>query len=194
MKGRKIAMGRLFLVRHAKPLIDPTRHPSEWDLDPAGEPLLDQFAGLPHWASAHRIVSSREPKAFKTADRIARRHHLPPPETVSALGELHKGSLVPNHAEVVARLFRFPDEPAADGWETASAALVRFADAVSRLIQSAQGRDLIAVSHGIVLSLYLSRLRGESRVDSADWARIRMPDYCVVDTTTLRLVQPFGAW
>ncbi len=139
-------MGRLFLVRHAKPLIDPTRHPSEWNLDPAGEPLLDHFAGLPHWASAHRIVSSREPKAFKTADRIARRHHLPPPETVSALGELHKGSLVPNHAEVVARLFRFPDEPAADGWETASAALARFADAVSRLIQSAQGRDLIVVS------------------------------------------------
>jgi len=187
-------MGRLFLVRHAKPLIDPTRHPSEWDLDPAGEPLLERLATLPHWASARRIVSSGELKAFRTAERIAARHHLPPPETVSALGELHKGTFVPNHAETVARLFRFPDEPADDGWETASSALARFSGAVDGLIRSARGRDLIVVSHGIVLSLYLSRLRGQSRVDPAEWAGIRMPDYCVVDTAAMRLVQPFGAW
>lgn len=187
-------MGRLFLVRHARPVVDPARPPSEWDLDPAGVPLLEQFAGLPHWASACRIVSSAEPKASQTAAHIAGRHRLPPPETVGALGELRKGSFVANHAEVVVRAFRQPEKPAADGWETAADALARFSGAIDRLIESARGRDLVVVSHGIVLSLYLSRLQGQSRVDPDDWARIRMPDYCVVDTAGMRVVQPFGAW
>ncbi len=94
----------------------------------------------------------------------------------------------------MARLFRFPDRPAGEGWETAAAALARFTRAIDQLIQAAEGRDLIVVSHGTVLSLYLSHLRGESHVDLADWARVRMPDYCVVDTSAMRLVQPFGAW
>lgn len=194
LEGKRRKMGRLFLVRHAKPIIDPTRHHFEWGLDPAGEPLLEQLAGLPHWASAYRVVSSTEPKALKTAEAIVRRHHLPAPEPMAALCELRKGSFVSNHAEVVARLFQFPDEPAAEGWETGSAALARFSEAVTQLIESARGRDLIVVSHGVVLSLYLSRLQGRSRVDPAEWAAIRMPDYCIVDTGTMRLVQPFGAW
>ncbi len=71
-------MHRLFLVRHGKPRIDPTRHHSEWHLDPAGEPQLIQLAMLPHWSSAYRIVSSKEPKAFQTAEHIARLNRLPP--------------------------------------------------------------------------------------------------------------------
>ncbi|BAD40001.1 hypothetical protein STH1016 [Symbiobacterium thermophilum IAM 14863] len=99
------------------------RHPSQWDLDPEGWPALERLAGLPHWASACRIVSSTELKAVRTAECLARRNRLPPPEAVSALGERHKGSVVPNHAGVVVRLFRFPSQPAAQGWETVRAAL-----------------------------------------------------------------------
>ncbi|MBP2019644.1 broad specificity phosphatase PhoE [Symbiobacterium terraclitae] len=187
-------MNRLYLVRHARPHMDPTRHHSEWSLDPAGEPELKQLASLPHWSAAYRIVSSEEPKAFQTAAYIAGFNHLPPPETVADLGELHKASFVPNHDEVMAALFRFPDRPAAEGWETAGAALARFVRAITALPEDARGRDLIVVSHGTVLSLYLSHLQGQGRVNPADWARIRMPDYCVVDTRSMRLVQPFGAW
>jgi len=187
-------MNRLYLVRHARPRIDPTRHHSEWDLDPAGEPALRQLAMLPHWSAAYRIVSSKEPKAFRTAACIAGRNQLPPPETLATLGELHKGSFVANHDEAMATLFRYPDKPVGEGWETANAALARFSGAIAALIQAAQGRDLIVVSHGTVLSLYLSHLQGRRQVDLAEWARIRFPDYCVVDTNAMRLVQPFGAW
>lgn len=187
-------MSRLFLVRHAKPRIDPARHHSEWELDPAGEPQLKKLAMLPHWSEAYRIVSSKEPKALRTAEYIAGLHRLPPPETLADLGELHKGSFVANHDEAMAALFRHPDKPVGEGWETASAALARFSGAIAALVQDARGRDLIVVSHGTVLSLYLSHLQGRDQVDMADWARIRFPDYCVVETSTMRLVQPFGAW
>jgi len=187
-------MNRLYLVRHARPRIDPARHHSEWDLDPAGEPQLRQLASLPHWSAAYRIVSSTEPKAVKTAAYIAGLHDLPPPDTLAELGELHKGAFVANHAEVMAALFKHPDRPVGEGWETASAALARFAGAIEGLIRAAEGRDLVVVSHGTVLSLYLSHLQGKSHVDLAEWAGIRFPDYCVVDTSTMRLAQPFGAW
>ncbi|MFB5082554.1 histidine phosphatase family protein [Symbiobacterium thermophilum] len=70
----------------------------------------------------------------------------------------------------------------------------RFDHAVTALVEAARGRDIIVVSHGIVLSLVLIRLRGQDRVDPADWARIRMPDCRVVDTDAMQVVQPFGAW
>lgn len=187
-------MNRLYLIRHAQTRVDPNRHHSEWELDPAGEPLLKQLAALSHWRNAHRIVSSSEPKAVKTAEVIARLHQLPPVETLDALGELHKGSFVSDHDEAMGTLFRFPDRPVSEGWETAKSALSRFSGAVTRLLQSAMGRDVVVVSHGTVLSLYTAHLAGQSRVNPADWAAVGMPDYCVVDTETMRMVQPFGAW
>ncbi len=193
MEG-SLFMYRLYLVRHARTHIDPARHHSEWDLAPEGLPLLEEMAALPHWAGACRIVSSTEPKALRTAEVLARRHGLPPVEPLDALRELHKASFVPNHDEVMAAVFHHPERPAAEGWETAQAALARFAAAVGRLIAEAGEEDLIVVSHGTVLSLYVAHLRGLERVDPAEWRVIGMPDFCVVDTQEMRVIQPFGAW
>lgn len=187
-------MNRLYLVRHARTLIDPNRHHAEWQLDPAGEPQLHALARLPHWSSAHRIVSSSETKAVKTAEAIASMNQLPAVETLDALRELHKGAFVSNHDEAMSMLFRFPDKPVGDGWETAESALRRFDRTVTELLQAARGRDLIVVSHGTVLSLYLAQLQGQSRVNPADWAAIGMPDFCAVDTETMHVIQPFGSW
>lgn len=187
-------MNRLYLVRHARTQIDPRRHHSQWELDPAGADLLRELAALPHWAAAYRIVSSSEAKAAKTAEEIARVHHLAPVERLAGLQELHKGSFVANHAEAMETLFKFPDRPVGEGWETAQAALARFSAAMEGLIAEAGGRDLIVVSHGTVLSLYLAWVQGKSQVELADWGSIGMPDFCVIETHTMRVIQRFGEW
>src|SRR5690606_16209341 len=106
------AMGRLFLVRHARPVVDPARPPSEWDLDPAGVPLLEQFAGLPHWASACRIVSSALPSASPSACLKAGYRGQPSLDTVGLLLEWREASSDGHHAKLGARASRHPEEPA----------------------------------------------------------------------------------
>ncbi|MGE5674624.1 MAG: histidine phosphatase family protein [Mycobacterium leprae] len=188
-------MNRLYLIRHARPAIDPARHHSEWQLDSAGQADLDRMAALPCFGSAYLVVSSSEPKAVKTAVAIIAAHPHLPLACTDDLKELHKGSFVgADHDAVMAQLFRFPGQAVAPGWETAAEALTRVDAAIRQLIGAAVGRDLIVVSHGTVLSLWLAQLRGQAQVDPAEWAAIGFPDFCVVDTGTMAVIQPFGGW
>lgn len=187
-------MHKLYLVRHALTRQDRSRNMAAWELDPAGLPLLEQMAALLHWSGAYRVVSSSEHKALATAEAIVRRHGLPAAEPMDALREIHKTGWVGNHDEVMARVFAHPETPSVEGWETAAQALERFVPAAEQVVREAGERDVILVSHATVLSLYLARLNGQSHVNPADWRAVGMPDYAVVDTATMRVVKPFGAW
>lgn len=185
-------MARLYLVRHALTRPDPAQPAAGWALDPAGSADLARMASLPHWGGVGRIVSSPEPKALLTAEAIRSRHELPPAATFDDLREIHKAGWTDRHDEVMAEFFREPGRPALPGWETASDALARFSACVDWLV--AKGGDLILVSHGVVLSLYLADLLGQSHVRYDDWRSIRMPDFALVNAAERRVVQPFGAW
>lgn len=187
-------MQKLYLVRHAKPIFVPALHPSRWELDPTGAGRLGRLASLDCFAGAYRIVSSTETKAYQTAQAIASIQGLPPVEQFGALGELYKATLVDNHEQVMTELFLNPDRPVLEGWESAAAALTRFRTAVDQLINESAGRDLVIASHGTVLSLYLAWLNGQATVNPLDWKAVGMPDLAVVDTATMRVIQPFGAW
>jgi broad specificity phosphatase PhoE len=189
-------MGRLCLVRHARTRIDPTRNPSEWGLDAEGQSRLDALACLPVFAAAYRVASSSEPKAMLTAEAIRARHPgLPPVEGFAELGEIYKASFVGDgHDEVMARLFAEPDRAVLPGWEPAADALARFAGRMDRLLAEAKGRDLILVAHATVQSLYLAMLGGQGPVRFADWHSVGMPDLAIIDTDTMQVIQPFGAW
>lgn len=184
-------MSRLLLVRHALTRQDRTRNAREWALDPAGSAAVALLAARTEFENVVRVASSSEPKALATAAAISQANGLPTVEPFEGLQEIHKAGWVENHDAVIADLFAFPERPAAPGWETASHAQSRFHEAMERLISETVG-DLLVVSHGIVLSLYLARLRGQERVRFADWQAIRMPDLAVLDRETMHMVQPFG--
>jgi broad specificity phosphatase PhoE len=170
-------MAVLYLVRHARTIIDPGVPASNWGLDPAGAAALAELAGRACFAGAHQIVSSSEPKALLTAEAIRSRHGLPPVEVRDALRELHKGSFVGDrHDEVMAEVFAHPERPVLPGWECAADAQARVAGEIDRLVAESRGRDLIVVSHGVVLALYLARVRGQAQVDFHEWRAMRMPD------------------
>jgi len=185
----------LYLVRHARPAVVPSQHQSTWELDPAGAEELAALAALPFWQGVSRVYCSTERKAIQTAEAITSRNGLPEPTQVAGLRELEKGGWVGgSHAEVMAEVFRHPDRPVAPGWECASAALDRFRTCSRELLDASGSADVAFVSHGTVLSLYLAELAGRSHVDPAAWASIAMPDLAVVETRTMKLTRPFGAW
>lgn len=172
----------VYFVRHARTIVDPGVASSEWKLDPAGAAALAELAGLSAFAGVQRIVSSTEPKALLTAEAIRARHGLPPVAVFAELGELHKGSFVGDrHDEVVAEVFAHPERQALPDWERAADAEARFAACVERLVAESGGRDLIVVTHGMVLALYLARLNGQSHVDVDQWRAMRMPDLVAVE-------------
>jgi broad specificity phosphatase PhoE len=185
-------MARLILVRHAQSIVDPTRNPAKWDLDPAGFARLNALALLPAFADVTRVACSLEPKAIKTAAAIVQANGLPSPEQFLGLGEIYKAGVVEDHDQVMDKLFAEAGRPVLPDWESAAAALARFRSCLAPLLAS--GGNLLVVSHGTVLSLYLAWLLGQDRVNLADWSSIGFPDYAIVDPGAKRLIQPFGTW
>lgn len=186
-------LDRLFLVRHARPIIDPNVPVAQWQLDPQGRGDLDRLASLPVLQAARRIVASTEPKAAHTAEAIRATLDLPPIDQFADLGEVHKAGFVQDHDATMARLFAEPSVPVLSGWESAAAALGRFRTCLNERVAETNG-DLIVVAHGTVISLYLAELLGQERVDTDVWAAIGFPDLTIVDPVGRRLLQRFGAW
>jgi broad specificity phosphatase PhoE len=168
----------LYLIRHARTQIDPSRPISEWDLQPEGRADLIRLAGARDWDAIPRWYASTEPKAVLTAQALTRR----PVTQVHDLREVERGSgLVDDYEAAVRRLFTSPDQPALPGWETAAAAQRRFAAAVEAIRAEAGGDDVAIVAHGLVITLYLAHLREHDRASLEDWRSIGFADYAVLD-------------
>lgn len=175
-------MSKLILIKHAAPLVDPATPTTTWRLSDAGraacEVLADRLA--PHAPS--RIVSSVEPKASETAERLAGRLSIPW-TTAEGLHE-HDRSNVPHlptreFISLVELFFRRPTKLVL-GTETAADAFDRFADVVEPL---ATGEETIAVvSHGTVISLLLEDRCGLDPFQT--WRAMGLPSFIVLDTST----------
>ena len=167
----------LILVRHGRPVIDPDTPPSTWRLCPEGrdgcEKLAERIVDLKPGA----IVSSPEPKALETAQILAGRMGL---EVVVDAGlHEHKRQHMSfgteeEFRERIAKVFSEP-KARAPGGESAHEAYERLAAALAQH----EGRPLVAVTHGTVLSSYLAERLG---LDAHDlWRSLHTPDAFVLD-------------
>ncbi len=184
-----MAARRIVLVRHAKPQIEEGVPSAEWKLSAAGaeaaaalaERLRDfRFAG---------IASSPEPKAIGTAQRIAARLGLGiesdagfAEQTRRSVGYLSREALEAG----IAALFANPDK-LVFGDETADACFARFEQALDRQCAKNEG-DIVAVTHGTILSIYVSRICGIAPMPF--WRRLGLPTAIVLTDGELRVIDP----
>jgi broad specificity phosphatase PhoE len=181
---------RLYLVRHAAVAVHPERPAAEWHLSPDGRAAADALAGEDCWAPLARLYSSAEPKAIATAQRIAARNALPI-GVEPGLGEVGGRAWVEGDYRDVARRY-LRGEPL-EGWEPRDSATSRFRACVETIVSRHGAADVGAVSHGLVLTLYLAGLlglAGDAVVET--WEGIGFPDVAVVDLGSKRLERPFG--
>jgi broad specificity phosphatase PhoE len=178
-------MGRIILVRHSIPAIDPDRPACHWILSPEGvtaaEDLADRLGGF----DLTRIVSSDEPKARQTAEIIARAHHwgldLDPDlreQDRGAVGYLPRADFEAG----IARVFASPGE-LVFGAETADQILARFHTAIARAQHANPGRDILAVTHGTALAIYLSRVAGIDPLSF--WQTMTLPMAVLLEAGTV---------
>lgn len=178
----------IHLVRHGSPLIDTAKQPADWDLEPDGFADIDRLGVSGVLPSDARWVSSTEPKAVQTAERLTGGRI----ETDSSLGEQKRPpGWVKDFAIHIHRTLVTEATSVAEGWEPAAATRARVSKAVRAIIDETTGRDLVLVGHSTPWLLLVSELTGRP-VDLAAWERMLLPDHCMIDNSTLTV--PWGTW
>jgi broad specificity phosphatase PhoE len=186
-------MSRLILVRHS--ISKPQAHQSAhtWNLTDAGRLLCARLADKLRPFPITQVMSSDEPKAIDTA-RSLMVHLDMEASTVSVdSGLCETARSTAPYFEDVAEFKRAiqsamdaPDE-LRFGEETFYDALSRFRHTVDAIVKQAPDETIVLVSHGTILSLYLSHVSGLSAYTL--WELLDMPAYAVLTLPDMRLAE-----
>lgn len=181
----------LHLVRHGRPLVDPSAPSREWRLDPAGAGEIGALrTALPASATAAAWFSSDEHEAVATARLLTNSGVRPVPE----LREAARSSFVEDRAafaDAVSRGLQHPATAALPGWEPLEQTRQRIVDTVAGLISRSAG-DVVLVGHGTAWTLLRHHLVGGPLPQILP--PMAMPDLLVLDLSTRTLVEGWGDW
>ncbi len=193
-------MYKLILVKHSLPEILPEIPPSEWHLSAEGrwrcQVLVDELAKH----APDLIFSSTEPKAQETAQIIAQQL-IKPLNIVPGLHEHERKTIrFTNEEQFNASVREFFEHSDAlvFGEETATQALNRFSGAVNQLLSKNRDQNLVIVSHGTVITLFVANNCGIepfpfwSRLDLPSFVVLSLPDLEMLSTTQTLHVLPFS--
>lgn len=164
--------GSLVLVRHARPDMNGHR-PETWGLTDEGiddaRRLGLALRGVIS-SAATAVVCSTEPKAVETAVALG----FGVVRSDERLGEVDRPWYDDQH-EFVDAVHRYLTGRAVPGWEPLDDAAARFGSVITEL-----GDNAVVVSHGTVMSAWLSRqIPGLDTVGF--WEGLEMPDAWLVD-------------
>ena len=183
-------MRRLVLVRHAQVRLDAELPPRLWELTAEGREAAEALARLEPFAGVEALVTSPEPKARATAEPIARAAGVKL-RVEPDLREAERGaSPVDDRDGFIAQVDAWLGGGPVPGWEERDAAAARIVACIEQLLAESRG-DLVLVSHGTVLSLYLAWLRGQERVDLSEWETIPLPAVAVIDPSARAILAPW---
>ena len=175
-------MRRLILVRHGPPQRVEGVAAHEWQLSEQGRETCENFFSTLVTPGAAKIpvqpgiiASSIEPKAVQTAEIMAHLFGLNV-ETVAGLHEHDRSKMGYLEAidfnRKVAEFLTHPDELVM-GLETANQALQRFTQTVESVCNRTPTGDVVIVSHGTVMTLYLAPRM--NRDPFLFWQKLGMP-------------------
>ena len=171
----------LILVKHSLPEINKDHSAHTWRLSAEGQLRAQQLAEQLKSFGPEVMVSSNERKARETADIVASRLQL----SVQIVPDLreHDRSNVPylSHdafQRSIRDFFQKPDQ-LVFGRETATQAHARFYRAVHSVLNEQMNKTVLIITHGTVISLFVSRLTGSSGLEL--WEQLGLPSFVAMD-------------
>lgn len=184
-------MALLHLVRHGPTVVNPALPQDQWRLSTEGRQVVRNWAEGQSWRGVRQLYASPEVKAMETAAIIADVANIP----VAMEEGLHelRVPFMASRAEFLGRMEQYLAgfaDPEFEPWE---AAQERMGSAIRSMQERHAGESMAVVSHGRILTAYLSGLL-HRRLTQRDWLAIQMPDVAVVDPETGHLVRGFAAW
>ncbi len=178
----------LILVKHSVPEIKKGHPANTWRLSKEGQLRAQRLAEQLKSFEPEVIVASNEPKAKETAEIVASQLQL----DVHIVPDLHEHirSNVPylSHDAFQASIrdfFQKPDE-LVFGEETANQAYTRFYRAVHSVLNEHRNKTIVVVTHGTVISLFVSRLTGSSDLEL--WNKLGLPSFIAMDLHSNTLI------
>ena len=182
-------MKPLILVKHSLPEIVEHVPAREWVLSEDGRQRAQRLVQRLKQYQPEVVSSSTEPKAHETARILAEGLGLGF-EVYDGLHE-HDRSNSPYYSKdefhsLVQEFFKEPDV-LIFGNETAGQALGRFRAAVDSLLKLYKGRVILIVTHGTVISLYVSWLSGSNGY--LLWRGLSLPSFVVLDLESKSLLE-----
>ncbi len=178
----------LILVKHSLPEIVENLPAREWKLSEEGRIRAQQLAERLRPFQPEYIISSLEPKAKETAEIIAGRHNL----EFHVADDLHEHDrsktpyLSKDDFQAAMHEFFEKSDTLVFGSETADEAYARFYQAVRSVLDCHPNEAVVIVSHGTVISLFVSRLTGFSGFSL--WNELGLPSFIIIDVESNTLV------
>ncbi|MHA1135923.1 MAG: histidine phosphatase family protein [Candidatus Thorarchaeota archaeon] len=172
----------IYLLRHAETKIDRRKSARNWDLTEAGRLSALDLAKSQAFSKIEGIVHSSEKKAKQTADFIAAETGA---ETyvLDEFDELkrnHKGFLATeDYRKLVREALTNWEKPVQD-WESGEDALTRFMDGIRRTNMMFYNKNILVVSHGLILTLYFSALTHFWKIAYERWAQLKFLSWGLV--------------
>ena len=178
-------MSSLILVKHSLPEIVPALPASRWELSPEGCRRCWTLAQRLAEYKPRIVASSLEPKASQTALLLGAWLGVPM-ELCAGLHEHQRASVEftpqAQFEASISAFFANPDQQVF-GDESAEQALGRFQRSITGLLMRHPAGDLAVVSHGTVISLFVSHLCGGEPF--ALWKRLDLPSFVVLERPKL---------
>jgi broad specificity phosphatase PhoE len=172
----------LHLVRHRRPVIEPGKPASSWQLDDAAISEMQQLRTFMNAnVRAASWYSSDEPKALGTARALTDGEI----EVEPGLREAIRADWFPHQDQfraAVLAAFGAPSRAGRPGWEPLDQTHARILAAVARIVDRSR-TDVVLVGHGTAWTLLVSEITGQPP-DLESWRRLRMPDLCTLDLST----------
>jgi broad specificity phosphatase PhoE len=182
-------INRLILVKHSLPEIIESIPARDWDLSEEGRIRAQMLAGKLNPYRPIVIFSSIEPKAQQTAEIIGEKLGLDF-QVLDGLHE-HDRSQSPFYSRdefqsLIQEFFEKPDMLVI-GSESANQAFARIHTSINSILKSQNGENIMVVSHGTVISLFISRLTGHNNY--LLWKELGLPSYAVLDVKSNTLLK-----
>lgn len=176
-------MSKLILIRHAAPRIVSEMPPFYWHLSADGKASAQRLAEALAVHAPFEVYTSRELKAKETGQIIAQRLSLNchTDQEFSFYEHRRSGTFHQVKQQFIQEVEEFFAKPSemVFGDETADSAFDRFDDSVDSLQRHRHNTDLAIVSHGRVISLYLSRHFGLDAFEV--WQSLDSPSYAIIE-------------
>jgi broad specificity phosphatase PhoE len=147
----------------------------DWHITKDGALLAKELAKSEKFSEINGIIHSSEGKAKQTAEAFAEGLNVQMYQ-LSGLDELarnHEGKLNDEeYRERIHSVLRDP-ESSVPGWESGVSALKRFEDAVRKVDIMFHRKNVLIVTHGIVLTLYFCKLKNLQSIAYERWKQLK---------------------
>ncbi|WP_179277356.1 histidine phosphatase family protein [Actinoplanes regularis] len=169
---------RLFLVRHAKPVVDPEVPAEQWQL--AQESRVAARLIRLHVKHPAYYVASSEPKAAQTMQEIAGAQRV---VTDDDLTEVHRPHVWLTDEDYHGAALAYANGRCPDGWESLERVIERFDAAVVRHAAAAaeRGQTLVVGTHGLAPTVWMASRYRLDPDPARFWEGLRFPDIVEID-------------